>query len=184
MELGFLSDGSYDIDAALWIGSPGGTGIASLGRLLNGSATPSGHLVDTYARLFENDPTWQNFGTNGSTTGNVYTVNGGATEEHFVEYEESIYIGYRYYETRGYTEFLSSGDYSWYDDAVVYPFGYGKSYTDFEWTVTNVSPAAGAVLGMNDTIKITVNVKNTGEDYAGKDVIQMYYTSPYTAGKI
>ena len=110
MELGFLDDPAHyayhpQIKGALWIGAPGDTGIRALARILRGTVNPSGRLPDTWARNFKNDPTWQNFGTNGG--GNAYTVPGGkfgGTElnEHFVDYEEGVYVGYRYYETRGF----------------------------------------------------------------------------------
>ena len=101
MEAGFLTDPDYyaynaNIDAAMYIGFPGKQGTLAIGDLLAGKATPSGHTVDVWAKSFKNDPTFVNFGDNNITDGDKYT----AGMYYFVEYEESIYSGYRYYETR------------------------------------------------------------------------------------
>lgn len=95
-----------------------------------------------------------------------------------VEYEEGIYVGYRYYETRAH-EYTSDPD--WYEENVVYPFGYGLSYTTFSWSIVD-TPASGTIKA-GDTVDITVRVTNTG-DVAGKDVVQVYAEAPYTAGGI
>ncbi len=182
MELGFLDDPNHyayqpNIRGAVWIGSPGSSGIMALGKILNGTVNPSGHTVDTFARDFTKDPTWQNFGDNKQTgTSNKYTVNGEGKNAYFVEYEEGIYVGYRYYETRG------MDNEQWYKENVVFPFGYGKSYTNFEWTTTPTLSSV-ATITKDDVITVSVNVKNIG-DFDGKDVIQLYYTPPYTAGGI
>ena len=199
MELGFLKDGStystdkgynYDyaaaIDGALWIGGPGAKGIEALGSVLNGETNPSGRLVDTYATDFKADPTWQNFSYNGAfetdraPAGNQYMVNGakGNAYEYGVEYEEGIYVGYRYYETRGFTD----GE-AWYNESVVYPFGYGLSYTDFSWRILNADELEGAALSL-EPFTVEVEVTNEGSTYAGKDVVQLYVSAPYSAGGI
>lgn len=182
MELRFIKDGTYGIDAAIWIASPGGSGINALGSIMNGTVNPSGHTVDTYARDFTKDPTWNNFGNNNVAGGNRYTigVNGSATSNYFVDYEESIYVGYRYWETQAYMidyDLIGDAD-EWYAENVVYPFGYGLSYTTFEWSVANVTPSAGSALDADSTITIEVDVTNTG-DMAGKDAVQLYYTAPW-----
>ncbi len=197
MELGFLKEGAsystdkgynYDyasgIDGALWIGGPGANGIEALGSVLNGETNPSGRLVDTYAMDFKKDPTWANFGYNGAfdtdsqPAGNRYLVNGqkGNAYEYGVEYEEGIYIGYRYYETRGFTD----GE-DWYDANVVYPFGYGLSYTSFEWSIANAGSLTDDLT--KDTFAVQVEVTNTG-DVPGKEVVELYVTVPYTEGGI
>lgn len=187
MELGFIEE--YEgIDAALWIGSPGGSGANAVGKVLNGTVTPSGHLVDTYVRDFTQDPTWQNFGDNLKENGNAYLAAGSNIGNYYVEYEEGLYMGYRYYETRSYQDIYRFGtDGGWYEQSVVYPFGYGTSYADFEWTLVEESTTAnGTVLDKttNNQITVTVNVKNTSAKYAGKDVIQLYYSAPYIANGI
>lgn len=184
IEYGFLSDPAYEnVKGALWIGAPGNSGIMALGRVLNGTVNPSGRTVDTYPLDFTKDPTWANFGNNRTGNGNQYSTVGAdgkttARNAFFVEYEEGIYVGYRYYETRGYTD----GE-EWYGQNVAYPFGYGLSYTSFDWEVVESSIPEGGELPENGTIDVTVRVTNTGE-VAGKDVVQLYYTAPYIDGQI
>lgn len=182
MELGFLTDEDHyayheNIKAAVWVGFPGNSGLTALGRVLNGSVNPSGRTVDTYAADFKKDPTWGNFGDNLAQNGNRYHVDGKWQDYYFVSYEEGIYVGYRYYETRGY------GDEEWYSENVVYPFGYGLSYTDFSWEVTDSSALDGQAIAKGETYTIEVTVRNDG-DVAGKDVIQIYGSAPYTPGGI
>ncbi len=187
MELGFLDaegDGDttvidYDfaskIQGAIWVGYPGNTGIMALGEILNGNVNPSGHLVDTYAKDFTQMPAYNNTGLYGVTGTDSYT----GTDEHFSDYEEGIYVGYRYYETRYETE-GTNGD-AWYKANVAYPFGYGESYTEFSWEVIDSQPKNKQIT--TDTeFSVTVRVKNVGS-VAGKDVVQAYMKAPYT-GKI
>lgn len=188
MELGFIED-TDGIDAALWIGSPGGTGANAIGKVLCGDITPSGHLVDTYVRDFTADPTWQNFGDNLAQNGNAYLAGGSALGSYYVEYEESLYLGYRYYETRSFQDVYRFGtDNGWYEKNVVYPFGYGMSYADFEWSLVSAETTAnGTVLDKttNNKIEVTVNVKNKeSSKCAGKDVVQLYYSAPYITNGI
>lgn len=186
MELGFLDDPEHyayheNILGAIWIGYPGENGVLAVGKALNGSVNPSGKTTDTYARNFKNDPTWQNFGNNLQEDGNRYTTSGATGKEEknawFVEYREGIYTGYRYYETRGYTD-----ESKWYAENVVYPFGYGLSYTEFSYDVTP-SAENGTTLAADGTISFDAEVKNVGA-YDGKAVVQLYYSAPYTAGGI
>ena len=184
VELGFLLPGSeycalkgYDIDgakiqAALWVGLPGTTGIMALGRVLGGQVSPSGRTTDTYAMDFRNDPSVKNFGNNGVLDGNRYLVGDTKQDAYYVDYEEGIYVGYRYYETRGQTD----GE-TWYKENVVFPFGYGLSYTDFDWEVTPSVPAGQTVLP-TDELTFTVKVTNKG-NMAGREVVQLYYAPPY-----
>lgn len=188
MELSFLEKGTYyayqdKIDAAIWMGYPGNSGATALGEILNGTINPSGRTVDTFASDFKQSPTWLNFGDNLITGnsdkkiqgGDQYAYNGSNTLYYFVDYEEGIYVGYKYYETRGVTD----GE-SWYQNQVVYPFGYGLSYTDFTWKMTNTLPSTFA---KNDTLEVDVEVTNTGS-VEGKDVVELYASAPYTAGGI
>ena len=191
IDLGFLYErtnptdyndfGKY-IDAVINIGSPGANGIMALGEILNGHVNPSGHTVDTVYTAYQNDPTWQNFGGNKSyLTPNgtdSYTRNGNSSGYFVVEYEENIYLGYRYYETRGHID----GE-DWYNANVVYPFGYGLSYTKFSQEITNVAALESEALEYGKTFKVSIEVKNTG-DTAGKQVVQLYASAPYTAGGI
>jgi len=173
MEIGPLMSGEYEVDAILQAGSIGSTGARGLGQILSGEVNPSGRTVDLWAADFTKDPVFGNFGGNQYTDiSGYYTAQG--DKAYFVEYEEGIYIGYRYHET-AYVE-AEAGNYPGYnyDEAVVLPFGYGLSYTTFEQTLDSVVVEDGVV-------KATVTVKNTGS-VAGKDVVQMYYTAPYTPG--
>ena len=176
-EATFLKDSAYaafadKIDAAVWIGFTGSNGITALGEILNGDVNPSGRLVDTWAADFTKNPSFVNFGT-GCLPDTTDKYDGGMY--YSVDYEEGIYVGYRYYETRGETD----GE-NWYNANVVYPFGYGLSYTTFDWTVGDAS-ASEIELGM--TITVPVTVKNTGS-VAGKEVVQLYASAPYTLGGI
>ena len=182
MQIGDIADDA-DIDSILWIGTTGGTGINAIGRILNGEVNPSGRTVNTYVRDFKTDPTWANFAFNAVRNGNRYAVNGVNRPFYFVDYEEGIYIGYRYWETRGYEELQANPQSTWYEDHVVYPFGHGLSYTQFEWEILSTSYQNGATLSKDGTIEVTVRVRNTGS-VRGKDVIQLYYTAPYTEGGI
>ena len=188
MELGFLDDPAHyaynaKIKGALWIGHPGVSGAKALGKILSGEITPSGRMVDTYPRDFKKDPTWFNFGNNLVEDGNRYVTKNadGSTKTRkgwFVEYREGIYTGYRYYETRA----AEAGG-TWYEDNVVYPLGYGKSYTEFSYAATE-SANNTAILTKDGKISFEVEVSNIGTQYGGKEVVQLYYNAPYTAGGI
>lgn len=176
-EATFLKDSAYaafadKIDAAVWIGFTGSNGITALGEILNGDVNPSGRLVDTWAADFTKNPSFVNFGT-GCLPDMTDKYDGGMY--YSVDYEEGIYVGYRYYETRGETD----GE-NWYNANVVYPFGYGLSYTTFDWTVGD---ASASEIELGTTITVPVTVKNMGS-VAGKDVVQLYASAPYTLGGI
>lgn len=176
-EATFLKDSAYaafadKIDAAVWIGFTGSNGITALGEILNGDVNPSGRLVDTWAADFTKNPSFVNFGT-GCLPDTADKYDDGMY--YSVDYEEGIYVGYRYYETRGETD----GE-DWYNANVVYPFGYGLSYTTFDWTVGD---ASASEIELGTTITVPVTVKNTGS-VAGKEVVQLYASAPYTLGGI
>ena len=168
------------VDAIMEIGFPGGYGFYGVADILSGEANPSGHMTDTYAVTNANSPAAQNFG-NYEWTNADPSVNINAEE---VEAED-IYTGYKYYETRYADTVLGQGNAdatvgsstgkAWnYDDEVSYPFGYGLSYTTFEQTLKSVDVDLA-----NRTVTAEVDVKNTG-DVAGKDVVQLYTSVPYT----
>ena len=168
------------VDAIMEIGFPGGYGFYGVADILSGEANPSGHLTGTYAVTNANSPAAQNFG-NYEWTNADPSVNINAEE---VEAED-IYTGYKYYETRYADTVLGQGNAdatvgsstgkAWnYDDEVSYPFGYGLSYTTFEQTLKSVDVDLA-----NRTVTAEVDVKNTG-DVAGKDVVQLYTSVPYT----
>ncbi|MBO5328206.1 MAG: glycoside hydrolase family 3 C-terminal domain-containing protein, partial [Clostridia bacterium] len=181
LELGFLDDPTHyayheNIVGALWIGAPGYTGLAALGKILTGEVTPSGSTADTYARNCKNDPTWYNFGNNMERYGNAYMVGDTKFAAYYVEYLEGIYSGYRYWETRAF-----SSDQAWYKNNVVYPFGYGLSYTDFTLSAVNENATA---LSKDGKLTFNVNVQNVGVNYDGKETVQLYYSAPYNSDEI
>ncbi len=201
MEAGFLTDPDYyayqsKIDACLWMGFPGREGTVAIGRILSGEVNPSGHTADTWGADFTKDPTYRNFGDNNVAGGDKYNnvVNPETgINYYFVDYEEGVYVGYRYYETRaaqygGAIEAIGEETYEngedWYEDAVVYPFGYGLSYTTFEWSVRDDSALRNVTIEKGKKYTIKVDVTNTGSTYAGKDVVQLYVNAPYTSGGI
>ncbi|MBO5328063.1 MAG: putative Ig domain-containing protein [Clostridia bacterium] len=202
METGFLDDPNHyayheNIKAAFWGGNS-----TSLARILSGKVNPSGKTTDTWYRDFKLDPTWQSAGNNGVLDGNEYSNLASSSDylNRYVIYQEGIYVGYRYYETRGYLEgdkpytSPASGDMAfhgttttewdnWYDAHVVTPFGFGLSYTTFDWEVVEKIPAENSALTQDSTVSISVKVTNSGS-VAGKEVVQLYYTAPYTEGGI
>ncbi|PWM60773.1 MAG: beta-glucosidase [Subdoligranulum variabile] len=149
--------------------SMGDYGLYSLADIFAGTINPSGRTVDTYEADPLSSPAAQNFGDF-----SYYTEDGEQTKYNYVSYKEGIYVGYRYYETRYEDVVLgqgNAGNYS-YTDSVVYPFGYGLSYTTFEWSDYKTS-------WDGTTCTVSVNVKNTGSR-AGKDVVEIFAQSPYT----
>lgn len=189
MELGFTEGGSYtdkytgktydfkNLKAALWVGGCGSQGPVAVGQILQGEVNPSGHLVDTYVRDLTKDPTYNNFGDYAYT--NAADAGSYADESYFVEYEEGIYFGYKYYETAAYE--ASQGNYEGfdYDTEVVYPFGYGLSYTSFDMEYASTPEFDSET----NEYTFEVNITNTG-DAAGKGVAQVYVNAPYKEGGI
>jgi len=212
MELGVLEDDDK-VDAVLWIGGTGINGTVAVGQILNGQINPSGRTVDVYMADMKKDPTWFNSGdlsqfyteegmysnqlaamyAEGSDTAwdpseeagdySIYTV---------LEYNEGIYMGYRWYETAE-AEGLFDGEepanapgntgvtgtYYNRNTGVVYPFGFGMSYTSFKYSGYSVSIPSDK----DGNVVVNVTVKNTGS-YAGKEVVQVYAHSPYINGGI
>ena len=176
-------------DAVLWIGQPGGRGTFSLVSILIGETNPSGRMVDTYAYDHKTSPTYYTslagiyanadaFADGSKVINGVsYTVRNNVDGGTFNYYVEGVYVGYKWYETadaEGYWDDYSNEYGTGYEAVVQWPFGYGLSYTTFEWTVTGKRMG-----GVHGTIEIDVKVTNTGA-YAGKDVVEVYLESPYT----
>lgn len=175
MELGWVD--TYDnIGAVILAPGTGATGMEALGEILNGSVNPSGKTVDTYVYDLTQTPYYNNVG--GFTYEGVEDLQALASETDetfqgafsFVNYVENIYVGYKFYETAGEENLIN------YDERVQYPFGYGLSYTEFTKEIQNFTDNG-------DAISLEVEVTNTG-DVAGKDVVELYYTPPYTNGGI
>ena len=158
----------YDIDAVLWVGALGQEGAYAIGEALNGTVNPSGHLVDTWAADAASAPAAANLGDYTITNSDVFAGN------KYIVYAEGVYVGYRYYETRYEDAVLAQGNAGNfdYDAQVVYPFGYGLSYTDFSWSDYKMTETT-------DGFALNVTVTNTGKA-AGKEVVQAYLQNPYT----
>jgi len=204
MELGELED-DPDIDAILWIGEPGTTGLRHIGRILCGDTNPSGKLADIYPANLKKDPTWFNFGDNSQNNtydpvekkwsdtfdnGQRAQLREGSTVQSngnklTLEEEENIYVGYRYYETAFAEGYIT--DYYSRDNGVVYPFGYGLSYTTFEKqfvsTADDVKAAINGATSLDQKIQVKVKVTNTGA-VTGKEVVELYNHAPYVTGQI
>lgn len=198
MEIGALEDND-NIDAILWIGAPGKKGYHGFANVMCGAANPSGRLPDTYAADFLDNPTILNFSdpmiyasnrTEDIITrydGVVQYKKGNETKDrqiYYLGYEEGIYNGYRWYESAAAEGFFDgktapagkTDKYYNRDNGVVYPFGYGLSYTTFSQKITDKSYRDGE-------FTVEVEVKNTGS-VAGKDVVELYVETPYTSGGI
>lgn len=142
------------IKAVLLTWLPGEVGLDSVAKIISGDVNPSGKLPDTIAYKIDDYPTTPNFGSFKYSN---------ALVKSFVNYAEDIYLGYRYFETFAH-------------EKVMYPFGYGLSYTTFDWETVGYKDAG-------DSITVKVKVTNTG-DRAGKDVVEVYFSAPYTKGGI
>lgn len=177
IELGWVAD-YENINAVINFPGAGRTGTFGLGYMLTGldangkEISASGHLVDTWVYDNFSSPAMQNMGD--------FKFTGTKENYYYVNYSEGIYVGYRYYETRYEDVVLGAqnvGNYN-YANTVIYPFGYGLSYTTFEWTDFVMSqPDAGG------NINVSVKVTNTGSRN-GMDVVQIYAQAPYTVGGV
>ena len=172
MELGWVDQYEH-IKSVVWCAGAGETGFKALGEILRGTVNPSGHTVDTYLYDLTAAPTWNNFGDFAYDNADDLVNTPGSEDNylaHFVNYVEGIYVGYRFYETAAAEGLIN------YDEVVQYPFGYGLSYTTFEQKIESFEQD-------ENTVSISVTVTNTGET-AGKEVVEVYYTPPYTNGGI
>ena len=195
ISVGFINDPAYGVDAALWVGSVGQTGLWAVGDVLTGAVNPSGSLPDTWWVDNQLNPVQNNFGSYTYADANKYNM--GNRYDQYVVYQEGIYLGYKYTETRYEDVVLgtpNAGDYV-YGNVVAYPFGYGQSYTTFELsdlTVTKedktskqfMTIAAQADIDAAEdrtdtTYTVSVKVTNTGK-VAGKKAVQVYAQKPYT----
>ena len=175
MELGWVDDYAQ-IGAVILAPGAGNTGLAAVGEIFSGKVNPSGRTADTFVKDLTATPTWNNFGSfpynNVEEFKKAIAANDGPYEGSmgFVNYVEGIYVGYKYYETASDEGVIT------YEDEVQYPFGFGLSYTSFTQTMENFK---------YDGSKVTFDVKvtNTGS-VAGKDVVEVYFTPPYTNGGI
>lgn len=173
IETEFLNNPKYKIDAAMWVGSVGQEGLNAVADILSGSVVPSGRLSDMYWNTHDQNPVHANFGLHFYDNYDEYGLKMGFN--HYVVYQEGIYLGYRYGETR-YEDVVTgranAGNFN-YKNVISYPFGYGLSYTDF--TYSNFS-----VIKEGKTYTAKVDVTNTGSEFSGKEVVQFYLQKPYT----
>ncbi len=179
VQLDFVEE--YGVDALLWVGNYGEVGAYAIGDLLAGNVNPSGRLADTFWREHWLNPVHANFATLIDTTNNAsqWNMSTNSKSVRSIVYQEGVYMGYRYTETRYEDKILGTektGDFD-YSAAVAYPFGYGISYTDFaysDFSAARVSASGKAEAYYNVSVKIT----NTGSR-AGKEVVQLYAQKPY-----
>lgn len=172
----FVDDDRYGIDAMLWCGDLGANGANAVADILIGNINPSGKLSDTFWKNHNYNPVYANWGP---TTYSGNSI-GSGNNNTYVVYQEGIYNGYRYTETR-YEDYVlgngNAGDFN-YEDVVSYPFGYGLSYSSFEYSNLKViEPLSGA---KERIYTINVTVKNSG-NVAGKEAVEIYLQKPYTA---
>lgn len=181
MELNWLEE--YNVDAVLWVGNPGFYGMPGAIRVVTGEVNPSGHAQATFAAHSLSAPSAENFGLHPYDYGSREPRAAGNS---FVTYSEGIYVGYKYYETRYEDTVLGQGNADsavgtkasasgWnYAEEVCFPFGFGLSYTTFEYALDSLDYDASA-----DKFTAKVTVKNTGA-MDGKASVQLYAQSPYT----
>lgn len=178
MEIGFLDSEEYNVEACLWIGHPGDAGLVGVGKLITGAVNPSGRLVDTWAYDVSTNPTFYNMDNNRYANGQD------ADNNTFYQYEEGIYVGYRFFETadaEGYFDSpaftghaFKNGTAAGYEQVVQFPFGFGLSYTTFEQKIID----SDVKLDAHEQNAVTVRVTNTGS-VGGKEVVQLYMDAPY-----
>lgn len=178
MEIGFLDSEEYNVEACLWIGHPGDAGLVGVGKLITGAVNPSGRLVDTWAYDLSTNPTFYNMDNNRYANGQD------ADNNTFYQYEEGIYVGYRFFETadaEGYFDSpaftghaFKNGTAAGYEQVVQFPFGFGLSYTTFEQKIID----SDVKLDAHEQNAVTVRVTNTGS-VGGKEVVQLYMDAPY-----
>ena len=173
LQVDFLKDNIYDIDACLWIGGVGISGTNAVTDILAGKVNPSGSLVDTYCYDNYSSAAMQNFIAT-QYAGDLSLIPDSAKS--YMIYQEGIYVGYKYYETRYEDTVMGTGNAGnyVYGDDVAFPFGFGLSYTTFEYSNFAVNYNAST-----DQFEVTVTVTNTGS-VAGKETVQVYAQSPYT----
>lgn len=191
--LDFVDDPEFGVDAVLYSGSIGSRGSVGIGRILKGDVNPSGKLQDTFWKNHYLNPVHANYGQykfDSSISSMYYQYSGyiyydyngkevasfGGDSNSYVVYQEGIYSGYRYTETRYEDKVMGTektGNFN-YSAAVAYPFGYGSSYTTFEYSDMKVS-----YNDKNDTYDVSVTVTNIGS-VAGKEAVQIFLQKPYT----
>ena len=179
LSAGFLLDPKYGIDAALWVGSLGQTGIDAVGRVLTGQVNPSGCLPDTWWIDNMANPVMHDFGAQVYENTEAFFPGRSYYEvTRYTVYREGIYLGYRYTETRfsdSARNLPGAGSFA-YASTVAFPFGWGLSYTAFTLSGMEVRRTGE---GRSAAYTVSVTVTNTGET-PGKKTVQIYAQKPYT----
>ena len=181
IEQDYLYRDGIDVDSVLWVGNVGSYGLEAVAEVLNGTINPSGRLSDTYCRDSFSSPARASWELNsGKSFSSGYTnwkkAKLNSTNRSFGVYNEGVYLGYRYYETRYEDAVLNTannGSYQYAND-VAFPFGYGLSYTTFEYSGFEVTPSSDET-----SYEVSVEVKNTGS-VKGKNAVEVYRQRPYT----
>lgn len=171
----YINSANYDIDSILWVGEGGTSTTLGIGKILSGKVNPSGKITDTFYKKHYYNPVYSNFGDYANVGPVISSANGGKSN-HYVVYQEGIYTGYRYTETRYEDVVLNTknvGEFN-YNSVVAYPFGYGLSYTNFEYSNFKVKYD-----DKEDKYLVSVTVKNVGK-VSGKESVQIYAQQPYT----
>lgn len=190
------------VDAAILVGNTGTDAATAIPKVLYGEVSPSGRTTDTYAYQLDTNASYANSGADGvgkytnakglyPNDGKTINSNTGRNDTlydqvSYLDYTEGIYVGYRWYETADAEGFWNRVDNEYgkgYEGVVQYPFGYGMSYTTFDWDVLEIATDQKETMTPDGKITAKVKVTNTGK-YPGKDVVQMYYTPPYQKGGI
>ena len=176
LQVDFLKD--YDVDACMWVGGLGIAGTEAVTDILAGKVNPSGSLVDTYCYDNLSSPAMHNYLALQYTNFNGQVPDQAST---YMVYQEGIYVGYKYYETRYFDAVMgqgNAGDYAkQYGDEVAFTFGYGLSYTDF--TYSDLTVEEGTNQYGEKCYNVTVTVHNDGK-VEGKETVQIYLSAPYT----
>lgn len=179
VECDYIDNEEYGIDAVLWAGVGGTSCTKGIGKILSGEVSPSGKLPDTYWNSHHYNPVYSNFGSY-TNEGEVISTSNGGKSNRYVVYQEGIYNGYRYTETRYEDYVLNSpnvGDFN-YQDVVAFPFGYGLSYSEFDYSNFNVIENTE-----KDLYDVSVTIKNIG-NVPAKESVQIYLQQPYIKGGI
>ncbi len=180
-----LLDLKGDIDTCMWVGQTGFNGLDEVGSILVGDSIPSGHLVNTFLQNTRSTPAYVNSLVSFYTNAYSMKFQDVKRQGAYMNYAEGIYVGYKYFETRYEDAVLGNGNATstagsvnsasnWkYSEEVAFPFGYGASYTTFEYSNYNVTKNA------DGNYEVTLTVKNTGTQ-KGADAVQVYIQKPYT----
>ena len=199
MQMDFMRD-IPGLDACLLVGPTGTIGAKAIPQILWGDLNPSGRCADTWPMKHEYNVAyytngyWPNdTGTDGNKNSTLEAMyytdvpNGanlanGINTANFADYYEGIYVGYRWFETADAEGFWNSSEYGGYNNVVAYPFGYGLSYTTFDWEFVDSKPTKNTIISENEDIELQVKVTNTGS-LPGRDVVELYLTTPYYPGE-